>query len=275
MSLKPTSENIVIKKGVIINIMEADLVIVKEGKALCTSLMVAEKFEKRHADILRAIQNLECSNDFTERNFASSEYKDATGRILPMIEMTRDGFVFLAMGFTGKEAAAWKEAYINAFNKMEYIINNSRTEYTDSKIGQIKIEMTALTMALDILKPSDSSRLACVTRFYERNGLPTKDLPVYVEKKRVSFSATKLLEDHGKPMSAVSFNKMMVADGFLEEKERPSSGGTVKKFKMLTEKGLEFGENLVFPKNEKEVQPYYFEDSFGELLEKLTSEEEE
>ena len=72
MSLKPTSENIVIKKGVIINIMEADLVIVKEGKALCTSLMVAEKFEKRHADVLRAIQNLECSNDFTERNFASS-----------------------------------------------------------------------------------------------------------------------------------------------------------------------------------------------------------
>jgi hypothetical protein len=32
--------------------------------------------------------------------------------------MTKDGFTFLAMGFTGKEAAKWKEAYINAFNKM-------------------------------------------------------------------------------------------------------------------------------------------------------------
>ena len=29
------------------------------------------------------------------------------------------GFVFLAMGFTGKDAAQWKEAYIDAFNRME------------------------------------------------------------------------------------------------------------------------------------------------------------
>ncbi len=28
-----------------------------------------------------------------------------------MIQMTRDGFVFLVMGFTGKEAARFKEAY--------------------------------------------------------------------------------------------------------------------------------------------------------------------
>ena len=33
--------------------------------------------------------------------------------------MTRDGFTFLAMGFTGPRAAVFKEAYIEAFNKME------------------------------------------------------------------------------------------------------------------------------------------------------------
>ncbi|EOS1856350.1 Rha family transcriptional regulator, partial [Escherichia coli] len=33
--------------------------------------------------------------------------------------ITRDGFAFLAMGFTGKRAARFKEAYINAFNQME------------------------------------------------------------------------------------------------------------------------------------------------------------
>ena len=31
--------------------------------------------------------------------------------------MTRDGFTFLAMGFTGPRAAVFKEAYIEAFNK--------------------------------------------------------------------------------------------------------------------------------------------------------------
>ena len=37
----------------------------------------------------------------------------------PMYHITRDGFALLAMGFTGKEAMRWKEAYIAAFNAME------------------------------------------------------------------------------------------------------------------------------------------------------------
>ncbi|NME01790.1 hypothetical protein HG555_09560 [Aeromonas sp. DNRA1] len=32
--------------------------------------------------------------------------------------MTKDGFIFVVMGFTGVKAAATKEAYINAFNWM-------------------------------------------------------------------------------------------------------------------------------------------------------------
>jgi hypothetical protein len=32
--------------------------------------------------------------------------------------MTRDGFTILAMGFTGKEAMAWKEKFIQAFNML-------------------------------------------------------------------------------------------------------------------------------------------------------------
>jgi Rha family phage regulatory protein len=33
--------------------------------------------------------------------------------------MTKDGFTFLVMGFTGAEAAKFKLAYITAFNDME------------------------------------------------------------------------------------------------------------------------------------------------------------
>ena len=147
--------------------------------------------------------------------------------------------------------------------------------HSKTKTEAFELELIGVKYLSDILGMSEASRLGLLHKAYGMHGMDTKILPVYVEKKRVSFSATKLLEDHGKPMSPIQFNKYMIADGFLEEKERPSSGGTVKKFKMLTEKGLEFGENLVSPKNEKEVQPYYFEDSFGELLEKLASEEEE
>lgn len=82
------------------------------------SLKVAERFGKRHADVLRSIKNMDCSKVFTQRNFALSEFTDSTGRKLPLFHMTKDGFAFLAMGFTGKEAARWKEAYIGAFNAM-------------------------------------------------------------------------------------------------------------------------------------------------------------
>ena len=36
--------------------------------------------------------------------------------------MTRDGFVFLVMGYRGKKAAQFKEAYIKRFNEMEEFI---------------------------------------------------------------------------------------------------------------------------------------------------------
>ena len=96
-----------------------ELVIVKNGRATCTSIMVAEKFGKRHDNILRDIENLECSQVFRELNFEESSYTNTQNKVFPMYEMTRDGFTFLAMGFTGSEAAKWKEAYINAFNAME------------------------------------------------------------------------------------------------------------------------------------------------------------
>lgn len=93
------------------------------GNVRTTSLKVAEHFGKRHDTVLRAIQNLECSDDFKLRNFAEvTREVERPGRgtiACHMYEMTRDGFTFVAMGFTGKEAARWKEAYINAFNRME------------------------------------------------------------------------------------------------------------------------------------------------------------
>ncbi|MWF94042.1 peptidase [Escherichia coli] len=90
-----------------------------DGQAVTSYLAVADFFSKRHDDVLKKIRTLECSASFTARNFSVSDYTDCTGRKLPCYQITRDGFAFLAMGFTGKRAAQFKEAYINAFNQME------------------------------------------------------------------------------------------------------------------------------------------------------------
>lgn len=84
-----------------------------------TSLNVAEVFGKRHDTVLRTVKRLGCSEEFRHRNFAEAVYQDGQGKDRPMYIMTRDGFTFLAMSFTGREAAKFKEAYIAQFNAME------------------------------------------------------------------------------------------------------------------------------------------------------------
>jgi len=98
-------------------------IILKEenGKVLASSREVAEKFGKRHSDVIRSIKNL-IENDSTQncvQCFRQSIYKDETGKSNKMYMMNRDGFTFLVMGFTGKNANEWKWKYINAFNEME------------------------------------------------------------------------------------------------------------------------------------------------------------
>lgn len=102
---------------------ELSLVAVENEHAVTTSLRVAEVFGKQHKDVLRAVKSLDCSEDFHKRNFAlmqkSIKIGNGAERKSPMYYITRDGFMFLVMGFTGKTAAKWKEAYIKAFNEME------------------------------------------------------------------------------------------------------------------------------------------------------------
>ncbi len=103
-----------------VNMHDTALVITDaNGNPATTSLKVAERFEKEHRHVLRDIEALDCSGDFTESNFGLSEYKDPTGRNLKLYIMTRDGFTFLGMGYRGKRAAKFKEDYIAAFNAME------------------------------------------------------------------------------------------------------------------------------------------------------------
>ena len=90
--------------------------------ARANSLIVARMLEKEHKDVLKSIRNLDCSEEFLRRNFAPISYSDQYGRAQRAYAMTRDGFTFLVMGYRGKKAARFKEAYIRRFNEMESFI---------------------------------------------------------------------------------------------------------------------------------------------------------
>ena len=95
------------------------LVRLSGDRLITTSLAVSNHFQRNHRDVLTTIRSLDCSPEFGASNFRLSSYTTSQGKQLPMYEITRDGFSFLCMGFTGAQAAAWKEKYIAAFNAME------------------------------------------------------------------------------------------------------------------------------------------------------------
>lgn len=93
-------------------------------KLVTGSRKLADAFGRRHKDVLKAYDRLRCSAEFNRRNFAPVEYLDAKGQMRREILMTKNGMVFLAMGFTGDVADAIKEAYIEAFDAMAAMLSN-------------------------------------------------------------------------------------------------------------------------------------------------------
>ena len=114
------------------------------NEAITTSLKVARYFKRDHKGILRSLKNLGCSTEFSERNFALVDYTDAKGEKRPMYQMTKNGFVFLVMGFTGKQAAQFKESYINAFDEMsDFIKSQSLTLISEFNKAVLHYELAS------------------------------------------------------------------------------------------------------------------------------------
>lgn len=96
----------------------------KNGDAWVSSRTLATTFEKRHADVLRSIEDVLTKKDdeFNQRNFASVEYKDKKGEKRKEILLNRKGFALIAMGFTGEKALEFKKQYIESFEMMFSLI---------------------------------------------------------------------------------------------------------------------------------------------------------
>jgi Rha family phage regulatory protein len=102
------------------------LVFIQNDQVVTDSLKVGSAFGKRHADVMRDIRELGCSEDFRQRNFAQSTYVNAQNRNTPMYHMNKKGFTLLVMGYTGSEAMEFKEAYIDQFEAMEEELKKPR-----------------------------------------------------------------------------------------------------------------------------------------------------
>lgn len=113
----------------------------EETTAMTDTLKVAEVFGKRHDNIIQTVKNLDCSDEFRLLNFQASYYLNEQNKRQPKFNMTQDGFTFLVMGFRGKKAAAFKEAYIKQFNEMRDWISKREHLSTNQHILNDAIQM--------------------------------------------------------------------------------------------------------------------------------------
>lgn len=148
------------------------------GQPYTTSRAVAERFGKQHKDVLKAIKNLLVDlpdPEFAERNFAPSIYQVRGGKNTVREELeyrlTHDGFAFLTMRFTGRDAMAWQIAFIQAFNALEAELHRLHT---------------AKAHALDVLRPN---------------------LQAVIDGERVGANRALLARYMGKTVGAVTYHR--------------------------------------------------------------------
>lgn len=236
-----------------------------------TSMEVAQMVGKEHKELLRDIrryaEQLAESKIALGDFFTESTYLDANNQSRPCYLITKKGCEFIAHKLTGIKGTEFTARYINRFHEMEdAIVHGNVVEQSPFILCLQGVKFVA-----DDLRVSEASKLLMYNGAFEEFGLPTSFLPKYEDNgSREQCSVTELLKRNGCGMSAAKFNQLLLEKGYLEERTRKSAKASgTKKFKALTDKGLRYGVNLINEKNQREVQPYYYADTFKELFEQM------
>jgi len=144
---------------------------------------------------------------------------------------------------------------------------------------QFQLDVIGLESSFKLLRVNEASKIGMTYKLYKEHGLSTSYLPKYSDEQH-TYSLSHLLKKYEVGISAKKLNLILLSEDYLEIKTRKSTGSLLdeetkekkpklRTFKSLTEKGLEFGKNVISPHNQLETQPHYFESKFEELIESL------
>lgn len=142
-----------------------ELLTISNGQPTASSRDIAEHFGKEHKNVLRDIENLIGglpNFEHTPMFFKTTYIHPQNGQEYPMYLMNRDGFTLLAMGFTGKEALAWKMKYISAFNAMEQELRSQQQGLTEADFSALSYEARAI-IKMELQQKQQAKQIAELT----------------------------------------------------------------------------------------------------------------
>lgn len=220
-----------------------------------TSLQIAEVTGKEHKNVMRDIRNI-LEQGVSQLNFELSSYKQPQPnggyKDVPCFKLTKKGCLILASGYD----ALLREKIINRWEELELREQNAPA------LDDFDKKLKTASWLASYLNLSDASKLLIAQAIAKPFGLP---LPEYVSSKGVHHSASELLKKHSVGMSVVKFNEKLMEKGYLVEATRKGTS-KLHKFKVISGKGLEYGENVVSPKNQNDTQPHWYDEKFEELV---------
>lgn len=174
----------------------------QSGNDITTSLIVAEVFGKRHDHVLRDIENLSCSESFRVANFGETPYvHEQNGQTYRMYEMTKDGFSFLVMGYTGEKAGEFKEKFIIEFNKREDMLKSD--DYILFRAAQIQ-EKKILALENEL---SIKQQVLEIQEVQIKELAPKAEYTDTVLQSNETYATTRIAQELG--ISAIALNKKL------------------------------------------------------------------
>ena len=176
-----------------------ELVIMHDQQAVTTSLILAEAFNKQHKNVIQAIEaKIEPAENSAryKRMFYEGIYTDKKGEQRKMYYLNRDGFTFIAMGFTGRKADEFKLKYIDAFNWMEERIKQQPAQYKlPQTYSEALIELAKEVEKNEELQPKadkydrylSNKGLITITEIAKEYGMSGRELNKFLHEKGVIY----------------------------------------------------------------------------------------
>lgn len=185
--------------------MEALVISNRQGRSVTTSLIIAEIFGKEHNKVCRDIENLDCPVEFNAANFGVIFFKDSMNREQRAYEITKDGFSFLVMGYTGAKAAQFKVNFINEFNKREQMLKSD--DYILIRADEIR---RAKIIELESVLQSKQQVIEIQTEQIKELA-PKAEYTETVLQSKETYATTRIAQELG--ISAISLNKKLHEKG--------------------------------------------------------------
>jgi phage regulator Rha-like protein len=238
------------------------------------STEIAVLSEKEHKNVIRdievIIEQLKKDGSDLSSGFKSATYRAGNGKNERCFELDYDSTMIVLTGYNvvarAKVIKRWQELEQNQAVNQPVYSEQLRTEES----------LRIADFIAQSLRVSESSKLGMFQKVLSLKApellplLPSYavDAPIdyFTGSSKPTKSLTALLDDNGYKISAVAFNKIALADNFLEKLTRQSSKG-MKEFLSITDKGLQYGKNITSPTSPRETQPHWYVDSFKEFAE--------